>query len=342
MVRQWLPTFRSDSDHVATTTAWVCLPGLPLQYYDDDLLTTFASGIGKPVKIDSNTSLASRALYARMCVEIDLSQPLVSIDEEVFKVQYEGLHVICLNCSRYCHKTVQCHFDAPAEPLIPVEIFEPENYIEVSSDVVPSPAVPRVSPPTPPDPFGEWLVVTRQSRPPRPQPPSDGSRQIGSSSNCFAPLEVEDVPTRAATCPLKPALGDFVAVPTRKPKRVRPTEKSGSPSVVFTAGTSQPTAIAPKSVSISGGVFDVAVSNKSSLRSPMHPTSHCPAPNSSVLSSAPPSDSPVMAMVPLSVSHAPPIASAISEPRPLLPAPFNPISSSTPLLPPKPPDGRAV
>ncbi|KAJ4824826.1 hypothetical protein Tsubulata_039314 [Turnera subulata] len=80
--------------------AWVCLSELPLLYYDDELLTTFASAIGSPVKINSNTSLATRALYARMCVEIDLSQPLVPvvrIQDEVFKVQYEGLHVICMN-----------------------------------------------------------------------------------------------------------------------------------------------------------------------------------------------------------------------------------------------------
>ncbi|KAJ4833645.1 hypothetical protein Tsubulata_001270, partial [Turnera subulata] len=156
-VRQWFPTFRPDNDHIVKTMAWVRLPGLPLQYYNDDLLTTFATGIGKPVKINSNTSLASHALYALMCVEIDLSQPLVplvSTDEEVFKVQYEGLHVICLNCGRYGHKTVQCQFDALAEPFIPVEIVEPENYMEVSSVVVPTPVVPRVSAPMPAILFG--------------------------------------------------------------------------------------------------------------------------------------------------------------------------------------------
>ncbi|KAJ4832420.1 hypothetical protein Tsubulata_039929 [Turnera subulata] len=93
-VRQWFPEFRLEKDHLVKTMAWVRLSRLPLQYYDDDLLTTFASAIGRPVKIDSNTSLATRALYARMCVEIDFGQPLVPqvhIQDEGFKVQYEGL-----------------------------------------------------------------------------------------------------------------------------------------------------------------------------------------------------------------------------------------------------------
>ncbi|KAJ4821857.1 hypothetical protein Tsubulata_014757 [Turnera subulata] len=45
-VRQWSPNFRPDSDHIHSTMAWVRLPGFPLMYYDDDLLTTFATGIG--------------------------------------------------------------------------------------------------------------------------------------------------------------------------------------------------------------------------------------------------------------------------------------------------------
>ncbi|KAJ4847698.1 hypothetical protein Tsubulata_021824 [Turnera subulata] len=100
-VRQWSPDFCPDSDHLLSTMAWVRLLALPLMYYDDDLLATFAKGIGKPIKIDSNTSQVSRALYAQICVEIDLTLPLVpvvQIREEVFKVQYEGLHVICMNC----------------------------------------------------------------------------------------------------------------------------------------------------------------------------------------------------------------------------------------------------
>ncbi|KAJ4845599.1 hypothetical protein Tsubulata_005731 [Turnera subulata] len=62
-LNQWFPEFRPECDHLVKTMAWIRLPGLPLMYYDDDLLITFASAIGKPVKIDLNTSEATRALF---------------------------------------------------------------------------------------------------------------------------------------------------------------------------------------------------------------------------------------------------------------------------------------
>ena len=34
--------------------------------------------IGKPVRVDNETSAMSRGHYARICVEVDLSKPLVS------------------------------------------------------------------------------------------------------------------------------------------------------------------------------------------------------------------------------------------------------------------------
>ncbi|KAJ4840540.1 hypothetical protein Tsubulata_030411 [Turnera subulata] len=106
---------------------------LPLMFYDDDLLSTFASAIGKPVRIDLDTSMATRALYARMCVEVDLNNPLVPvvrIQDEVFRVQYEGLHVICMNCGRHGHKAVQCQFDTPEVSIVVAEGVEPENHMD--------------------------------------------------------------------------------------------------------------------------------------------------------------------------------------------------------------------
>ncbi|KAJ4836316.1 hypothetical protein Tsubulata_004553 [Turnera subulata] len=180
--------------------AWVRLPRLHLQYYDDDLLATFASVISKPVKTDSNMSEATRALYARMCVEVDLSQPLVPIFciQEVFKVQYKGLHMICMNCGRYGHTTVQCQFDSPEVPLIPVESVELENAMEVLSDSDPPPLVsqPVQVSQSKSSNFGEWMVVTQKPRSaPWPKQAVDGHYGSGAtSSNCFSIFSVEFEP----------------------------------------------------------------------------------------------------------------------------------------------------
>ena len=56
---------------------WIRIPGLNVGYYDEDVLTSMASMVGKPVKIDQNTTKAARGKFARICVEINLTEPVV-------------------------------------------------------------------------------------------------------------------------------------------------------------------------------------------------------------------------------------------------------------------------
>ena len=53
--------------------------------------------IGKPVKIDEATSLASRGHFARICVEIDLKMSMISkfhLRLKVRKIDYKGIHLV--------------------------------------------------------------------------------------------------------------------------------------------------------------------------------------------------------------------------------------------------------
>ncbi|CAI0429468.1 unnamed protein product [Linum tenue] len=55
----------------------------------------------KPVLVDRATELGARGKYARICVEVDLTQPLISkfkIKGITYLVQYEGLDDLCSNC----------------------------------------------------------------------------------------------------------------------------------------------------------------------------------------------------------------------------------------------------
>lgn len=51
---------------------WIQLPELPLELYHPKALYKIGQLLGKPVKMDVNTAFG----YARICVEIDTSQPL--------------------------------------------------------------------------------------------------------------------------------------------------------------------------------------------------------------------------------------------------------------------------
>lgn len=67
--------------------------------------------IRRPMKIDSATSLVSRGHFTRMCIEVDLSKPLVPkfrLDRRIHRIEYEGLHLIRFGCGKYRHRTKVC------------------------------------------------------------------------------------------------------------------------------------------------------------------------------------------------------------------------------------------
>lgn len=74
MVQRWKPNFRSSIAPVGKTAIWIRLPEMPIEYFNADLLSEVATHIGKPIKLDTNTNMAIRGKFARICVEVDLSK----------------------------------------------------------------------------------------------------------------------------------------------------------------------------------------------------------------------------------------------------------------------------
>lgn len=67
--------------------------------------------VGTPVRVDMNTLNAERGKFARICVELDLTKPVLGklwFEGNWFKVVYEGLHIICGSCGCYGHHTQAC------------------------------------------------------------------------------------------------------------------------------------------------------------------------------------------------------------------------------------------
>ncbi|CAN1846266.1 hypothetical protein LINPERHAP1_LOCUS38153 [Linum perenne] len=63
------------------------------------------------VRLDLATKEGSRCRYARVCVEIDLTKPLLGkymIEDRVFKIEYESLENVCFDCGGYGHKKETC------------------------------------------------------------------------------------------------------------------------------------------------------------------------------------------------------------------------------------------
>ena len=61
--------------------------------------------------MDKTTSIRTRENYARICVEMDLTKPVLAkfkLRRRIMRIAYEGLHLICLLCGQYSHKKDSC------------------------------------------------------------------------------------------------------------------------------------------------------------------------------------------------------------------------------------------
>lgn len=107
----WTPEFASPNAKIQKMMVWVRFPGLNLLYYDESVLLGIASATSKPIRVDQNTLRVEGGRFARLCVEIDLSFPVVGkfwLRDHWYHVEYEGLHLICSNCGCYGHLGRNC------------------------------------------------------------------------------------------------------------------------------------------------------------------------------------------------------------------------------------------
>ncbi|KAH7847820.1 hypothetical protein Vadar_030583 [Vaccinium darrowii] len=54
-IRKWEPEFDTSSAKVSTSVVWVRLPGLPVEFYDKEMLLKIGAKVGKLLKIDLRT-----------------------------------------------------------------------------------------------------------------------------------------------------------------------------------------------------------------------------------------------------------------------------------------------
>ncbi|KAF7826344.1 ribonuclease H [Senna tora] len=192
IVRPWTSLFYSK-ERIQKLAAWVHLPDLPLELYDENFLYSIGNYIGSVIKIDTNTTLQARGKFARICVELDLSKPLLSqycIHGRQMKIEYEGLHLICFECGVYGHDLENCKIWKEKKEK---EKKEKEKATEEGKD---QSKVEGNEPGDNQPKYGNWMTVTKPIRPRR-------SRQSGqqkeplklitvSRSSRYAVLENED------------------------------------------------------------------------------------------------------------------------------------------------------
>ncbi|CAN1841227.1 hypothetical protein LINPERHAP1_LOCUS36401, partial [Linum perenne] len=130
-VAKWSPEF-NEEDPIRKILTWVRLPKLPIHFFNSFVVEQIGNCIGRTIRLDLATSEGARARYARVCVEVDLSHPLLGkyiIEDKIYFVEYESLENICFTCGFYGHKEDRCPKVSPeaathsSEP----EVVEPSS-----------------------------------------------------------------------------------------------------------------------------------------------------------------------------------------------------------------------
>jgi hypothetical protein len=171
-IRPWTTDFISSQVQINKTLVWIRFPSLGMEYYDESLLLALATAVGRPVKVDIHTLDASRGKFARVCIEIDLDKPVVGkvwFRDYWYKVEYEGLHLLCQRCGLYGHVSRNCSGSINVKQATKVCT----NMMVVGGEtVVPTATEPNSHTNTESnkndtrlngeDLYGDWLVVNRK------------------------------------------------------------------------------------------------------------------------------------------------------------------------------------
>ncbi|CAN1148859.1 hypothetical protein LINPERHAP2_LOCUS16724, partial [Linum perenne] len=116
-VSRWSPAF-NEEEPIKKILTWVRLPKFPIHYFNHFAVNRIGNYIGKTVQMDLATAEGDRDCYARICVEVDLTKPLLGkyIIENKELIEYESLGNIFFTCGFHGRKEDKCPQLVPTQP----------------------------------------------------------------------------------------------------------------------------------------------------------------------------------------------------------------------------------
>ncbi|QHN86867.1 uncharacterized protein DS421_16g550010 [Arachis hypogaea] len=110
-IKFWKPNFNPIETTIDTVAAWIRLPRLSIEYYEKSILEKIRNVVGRTLKVDSNTADKCPGKFVRLCVELDLTAPLISqysINGVKYLVEYERIYDIFFSCGIIGHEKANC------------------------------------------------------------------------------------------------------------------------------------------------------------------------------------------------------------------------------------------
>ncbi|XP_058749538.1 uncharacterized protein LOC131622522 [Vicia villosa] len=110
LLLEWRPDFSMERDMLRSVPIWVKFPKLSIQMWGERSLGKIGSVIGTPLFTDEFTAAKLRVTYARILVEVDVTQKLqdeiminYEREERNQKVEYEWRPQYCEACEKVGH-----------------------------------------------------------------------------------------------------------------------------------------------------------------------------------------------------------------------------------------------
>ncbi|KAI9125955.1 hypothetical protein K1719_003373 [Acacia pycnantha] len=110
-VARWKPDFNPKVATIESVVAWVRFPDLPAPLFDKKFLLNLGNSIGRAIRLDVHTAQRARGKFARMCVELDLTKPLIpkfNVEGQTLSIVYESLGCLCTKCGMIGHRKEAC------------------------------------------------------------------------------------------------------------------------------------------------------------------------------------------------------------------------------------------
>ncbi|CAN1243207.1 hypothetical protein LINPERPRIM_LOCUS5598 [Linum perenne] len=150
-------------------------------------VTPIGNYIGKTVRLDLATSQGARACSAHVCVEVDLSKPLLGkymIDDRTFCVEYESLEDICYTCGYYGNKLDTCLTNKPQAEANVEESTASQTTVTQEEE----------------DDTGQWMTISRRQK----RKPNKGAQSTKEPISYGSTFNVLQVDATDASAPPKP------------------------------------------------------------------------------------------------------------------------------------------
>ncbi|KAI8009884.1 hypothetical protein LOK49_LG06G01910 [Camellia lanceoleosa] len=132
--------------------------------------------IGKPLKIDLTTAMATRGRFARVCVKVDLRKPLCPrflLGKKSYNIEYESIHSFCFYCGRVDHRKELCKYQAAHpkpqighrnNPLLEgLQLTVESNHVQTSTASPNANGHLQQSEVEGEDTYGPWMMVTKRT-----------------------------------------------------------------------------------------------------------------------------------------------------------------------------------